>query len=282
MIITGVNQALLYTEEAWLEGYINMCVEGQQKAEKEGNYFLVDFWKLCMNSCFGKKMENIRKRINFKIVNKQEKLQKYLNKPTLEDTIVYNKDLLVGVHLSKEKIILYKPIYTGQCILDISKQKMYKFLNDYVFPKWGVENVWVCGTDIDSLILAIRTKDLPKDIVDDIPEHFDTSKFKRTDFDGTIIPKMNRKVLGKMKDELAGQFMTQFAATGPKNYGYEYLKLDGTLGEDVRCKGISKSYTPKFQEYLDCVKGKAVMRLEKPVLGLIQRSTSYSQLKVIR
>ena len=74
---------------------------------------------------------------------------------------------------------------------------MYEFLYDYVFPKWGVENVWVCGTDTDSLILAIRTKDLPKDIVDDIPKHFDTSKFQRTDFEGTIFPKMNRKVLGK-------------------------------------------------------------------------------------
>ena len=27
MIIDGVNKALLYTEEAWLEGYINFCVE---------------------------------------------------------------------------------------------------------------------------------------------------------------------------------------------------------------------------------------------------------------
>ena len=32
-----VNQAILYTEEAWLEGYINMCVEERQKAEKERN-----------------------------------------------------------------------------------------------------------------------------------------------------------------------------------------------------------------------------------------------------
>ena len=119
----------------------------------------------------------------------------------------------------------------------------------------GCRNVWVCGTDTDSLILAIRTKDLPKDILDDIPEHFDTSKFKRSDFDGTIFPKMNRKVLGKMKDELAGQFMTQLAATGPKNYAYEYLKLDGRLDKDARCKGISKSYTPKFQKYLECVQG---------------------------
>ena len=112
-----------------------------------------------------------------------------------------------------------------------------------------------CGTDTDSLILAIRTKDLYKDIVDDIPEHFDTSKYKRTDFDGTIIPKMNRKVLGKMKDELAGELMTQFVGIGPKNYAYEYLKIDEKIDEARRCKGIGKNFTPKFQEYLDCVQG---------------------------
>ena len=51
--------------------------------------------------------------------------------------------------------------------------------------------------------------------------------------------------------------MTQFAATGPKNYAYEYMKVDGTLSEDARCKGISKSCTPKFTENLDCVQGEA-------------------------
>ena len=66
-----------------------------------------------------------------------------------------------------------------------------------------------------------------------------------------------------MKDELAGQFMLQFAATGPKNYAYEYMKIDGTLDQDARCKGISKSYTPKFKEYLNSVQGKAGNEVRK-------------------
>ena len=118
MIITGVNKGILYTEKAWLKGYIDLCVEKRQKAEKAKNDFLVDFWKLFMNSVFGKTMVNVRKRINFKLVNDTKQLQKELNKPTLEDRIVYNKNLLVGVRLNKKKITLDKPIYTGQCILD--------------------------------------------------------------------------------------------------------------------------------------------------------------------
>ena len=154
---------------------------------------------------------------------------------------------MVGVHLSKQNITLDKPIYTGQCILDNSKRCMYEFVYDYCFPKWGVDNFRVCGTDTDSIIAEIKTED--------IPERFDTSKYKRTDFDGAIIPKMNRKVLGKMKDELAGQIMTQFVGIGAKNYAYEYLTVDGKIKEDKRSKGIGKNFTPKFQEYLDCVQG---------------------------
>ena len=97
MIITEVNKGILYTEEAWLKGYIDLCVEGRAKAEGAKNDFLVDFCKLMMNSVFGRTMENLRKRINFKLVNDTKQLQKELNKPTLEETIVYNKNLLVGV-----------------------------------------------------------------------------------------------------------------------------------------------------------------------------------------
>ena len=255
MIMDKVNKAVFYTEEAWLKGYIYFCAQKRRETELGKNYFLIDFWKLMMNSVFGKTMENIRKRINFKLVNDTKQLQKELNKPTLEDTITYNKDLLVGVHRSKQNITLDKPICTGQCILDNSKREMYEFVYDYVFQKWGVDNVRLCVTDTDSIIPENKSGDLYKDIVDDIPERFDTSNYKRTDFDGTIIPKMNRKVLGKMKDELAGQIMTQVVGIGPKNYGYEYLTIDGKIKEDRRCKGIGKSFTPKFQEYLDCVQG---------------------------
>ena len=113
MIFERVKKVILYTEEPWMKGYIEFCVQKRKEAELAGNDFLVEFWKLLMNSVFGKTMENIRKRINFKLVNDPIKLQKELNKPTLQDTITYHPDLLVGVHLSKQKITLNKPIYTG-------------------------------------------------------------------------------------------------------------------------------------------------------------------------
>ena len=259
MIVKKVNKVLLYKEKAWMKSYIEFCVEERRKADLAGNEFLKEFWKLMCNAVFGKSMENVRNRMNFKLVNSHEQLQKEMNKPTFEEAYVYHNDLLAGVKFSKSAIKLNKPIYTGQSILDESKLMMYEFLYDYVFPKWGVENVRVCMTDTDSVLLEIKTDDLYKDFAEDVPKWFDTQKYHRTQYGETTIPKMNLKKLGMMKDELCGDFILEFAGTAPKNYGYCALKTQKDksikLSEDVICKGIGKKFTPRFQEYKDCVLG---------------------------
>ena len=197
MKVKKVNRIIFYKEKTWMKGYIEFCVEQRKIATKKNNKFLKEFFKLMCNSVFGKSMENVRNRVNFKLVNDEKQLQKELNKPTLLDTTVYDNDLLVGVHLKKGAFKLDKAVYTGQCILDESKLMMYEFLYDYVFPKWGVENVRVCMTDTDSLLLEIKTDDLYRDFAPDVPRLFDTAEYHRTNFGKTYIPKVNLKVLGK-------------------------------------------------------------------------------------
>ena len=251
--------------------------------EEAGNEFLKEFWKLMCNAVFGKSMENVRNRINFKLVNDHEQLQKEMNKPTFEEAHVYHNDLFVGVHLRKGVITLDKPIYTGQCILDESKLMMYEFLYDYVFPKWGVDNVRVCMTDTDSVLLEIKTEDLYKDFANDVPKWFDTQKYHRTKFGDTEIPKMNLKKLGVMKDELMGDFILEFAGVAPKNYGYSALKTQKNksikLDEDVRCKGIGKKFTPKFEEYKRCVLGKKGNIVSKECFRINSKKNELSTIK---
>ena len=259
MKVKRVNRAILYNEKAWMKSYIEFCIEKRKKADLAGNDFLKDFCKLMCNSVFGKSMENVRNRVNFKIVNNPVQLQKEMNKCTFQEATVYHNDLLVRVSLDKTVIKLDKPIYTGQCILDESKLMMYEFLYDYVFPKWRVDNVRVCMTDTDSQLLEIKTKDLYKDFAPDVEKWFDTEKYHRTKFGDTEIPRMNLKVLGKMKDELQRDYILEFAGTAPKNYGYSALKTQKDksikLKDDVRCKGVGKKFTPKFKEYKKCVLG---------------------------
>ena len=47
------------------------------------NDFEKYFLKLMINSAYGKKMENLRKRINVQLVNNAEDFLKYTSKPTL-------------------------------------------------------------------------------------------------------------------------------------------------------------------------------------------------------
>ena len=133
---------------------------------------------------------------------------------------------------------------------------MYEFVYNYCMKKWPNDKFKILQTDTDSLIAEIHTDDLPRDIKDDIPEWFDTSSFLRTEFDGTVIPKMNSKVLGKLKDELCGQFITEFVGIAPKMYSYKYLKLDGTEDTSSVCKGVPKNAHPEFEEYKDLVLNK--------------------------
>ena len=68
--------------------------------------------------------------------------------------------------------------------------------------------------DTDSFIVYIKTKDIYLDIAKDHATKFDTENYE---LDRTL---KNKKVIGLMKDELGGKIMIDFAALGPKTYGY--------------------------------------------------------------
>ena len=58
----------------------------------------------------------------------------------------------------------------------------------------------------------------------------------------------NKKVSGKMKNELCGEIMTEFVALRPKMYAYQKLNR----GVDKKCKGTKKCVVKKritFEDY---------------------------------
>ena len=69
-------------------------------------------------------MENVRNRINYKVVSSKEKAQGIRN--TLLRFTILNENL-VGVHQCKQQVKLNKPIFIGQNVLDQSKYLMYDF-----------------------------------------------------------------------------------------------------------------------------------------------------------
>ena len=117
-----------------------------------------------------------------------------------------------------------KPIYLGLSILEISKTTMYEFWYDYIRRKYE-DTVKLCYTDMDSLVMNIKTKHSYKDIAKDVEERFDTSNYG---FDRPLPKGINKKVIGLMKDELGGGIITEFVALRPKTYSYmtnEFIEM---------------------------------------------------------
>ena len=229
--LININRILEFDQTDWLKGYIDLNTNLRTKATSN---FEKNFYKLMNNAVFGKTMENIRNHKNFKLVTTERKYSKYVSKPNFKSAIRFTEDL-VGLDMGKTELVMSKPIYVGQAILDLSKIIMYEFHYDYAKIKWN--NIKLLYQDTDSLIYNIKTEDFYKDISQDVYYRFDTSNYT---VDRPLPMGINKKVISLMKDEMGGNIIKEFVTLNPKVYAYKYIK-DDVINEDKKCKGIKRS-----------------------------------------
>ena len=72
------------------------------------------------NSVYGKTIENLRKRISFRIVNNEKDFLKYTSRPTHITHKIFGKNY-AAIHQIKPVLMLNKPIYVGFIVLELSK-----------------------------------------------------------------------------------------------------------------------------------------------------------------
>ena len=87
------------------------------------------FYKLMKNAVYGKSMENLRNRVNIRLVNNQ---------------VIQHKILKTTLTLSKAG-------YFRICILELSNVSMFEFYYDYMKNKYGNKSR-LLFTDTGSLI----------------------------------------------------------------------------------------------------------------------------------
>ena len=245
--LDGIHQAIEFDQSPWFKTYKDFNTQLRMAAT---NDFKKDFFKLMNNSVFGKMMENIRKHRNIKLVITEEKYLHMVMCPNFKSGVLFGENLM-GCEMGKIKVVMKKPVYLGQAILDLSKIVMYEFHYDYMVFKYGLEKLKLCYMDKDSLVYDIKTEDFYEDIANDVEARFDTSGYSKTDFRPLPIG-LNKKVIGLMKDELGGKIMTEYVALRPKLYSYKVL--DGS--EDKKWKGIKKCVVKKtltFEDYKACL-----------------------------
>ena len=132
-----------------MKKYIDLNTE---KRMNTANDFEKDFFKLMINSVYGKTMENLRKRISVRLVTNEKDFLKYTSRPSHITHKIFDKNF-AAVHEIKPVLILNKPIYVGFTVLELSKWLMYDFHYNFIKKYFDAELLF---TDTCSLAYEIN------------------------------------------------------------------------------------------------------------------------------
>lgn len=248
LVLKKVHRVLQFKQSAWLKPYIELNTLLRAQAT---NDFEKDFYKLLNNAIYGKTMENLRLRSDIRLINKWDGRvggRNLIARPNFKKCNILDENL-ASIEMHKSHILMNRPIIVGMCILEISKVLMYKFLYNYLKPKYG-RDVTVGYTDTDSFILLIKRNDVYVDIQNDPSEL--TWDYPENNIFG--IKRHNNKVIGKFKDELKGQIASELVGLRSKCYA---LRIAGGIDKMKKAKGVKKNIlknTVSFDDYYKCIK----------------------------
>ncbi len=227
--VTKTHRILEFSQSPWLKKYIDFNTEKRKMATSS---FERDFFKLANNAIFGKTMENLRKRVDVRIVTKAQQARRFIARPTFESFNIINEGVTV-IKLRKAVVYLNKPLYIGMAILDLSKSHMYDFHYNVVIPKYS-DKAKLLFTDTDSLFYHIETADIYSDMKSDA-KFYDTSDYPK---EHMLYDPTNAKQVGLMKDECHGVPPVEFV--GLRSKMYSILLPHGQ--EKKTAKGVKKSF----------------------------------------
>ena len=246
MVLKKVHRGIKFYQSKWMEPYIRKNTDLRKPATSS---FEKNFITLMNNSVFGKTIENIRKRQNVILIDNKDMAYKLSSKPNFNHSTIFDENL-IACHMKKTEVYFNKPIYVGQAILDLSKTLMFDFHYNYIKEKFG-DRAELLFKDTDSLMYLIQTEDFYQDINKDIKRKFDTSDYPEKHPSG-IKTGINKKVIGKFKDEAAGKQITHSVGLRPKLYSFKVQDSSETR----KAKGVKKNViknTLSFEDYKKCL-----------------------------
>ena len=183
MKLIKIHRMLKFKQSNWMKKYIDFNTE---KRKNTTNDFEKDFFKLMINSVYGKTMKNLRKKINVK----------YTSRPTFVTHKLFDKDY-AAIHEIKPVLVLRKPLYVGFTVLELSKWMMYDFHYNFIKKNFDAE---LLLTDRDSLTYEIKSENVYVDCF----KWKDLFEFGNYSKDSKIFDDTNKKVICKMEDEYGG------------------------------------------------------------------------------
>ena len=195
MNLTKIHRVLKFKQSDWMKKYIDFDTEKRKNAT---NDFEKDFFKLMINSVYGKTIENLRKRTNVRLVNNAKDFLKYTSRPTYVTHKLFDKGY-AAIQEIKPVLVLNKSIYVGFILFDLSKWMMYNFIK----KNFNAESLF---TDTDSPTYEIKSENVYEEFFK-WKDLFDFSNYSK---DSKFFDDTNKKVIGEMKDEYGGNIIDEF------------------------------------------------------------------------
>ena len=190
-----------------------------------------------------------------------------VSRPSFVSQKIFSENF-VAVHRIKPVLTLNKPIYVGFSILEISKSLMYAFDYKYIKNKFDAK---LLITDTDSLVYEIKTGDVYEDF------YLDKDLFDFSDYplNSNFFDPVNKKVIGRMKDEFKGKIISEFA--GLKSKIYSLISVDNE--EVTKAKGVNKKL--RHNEFVSVLFNRKVIRHNmKRIQSKLHRIGTYDVCKI--
>jgi len=263
--IEQVFRVISFTQKPFMKDWVDFCTEKRSQSKDD---FTKNFWKLLVNSVYGKTIESVSNRKNVKIAKDASTFSLLVTRPNYERHIIINPNLVIVI-LSPEYVKMNKPYYIGFSILEISKYIMYDFFYNILVPYFGDEGVSLLYSDTDSLAINVKTCD----ILSDLKNLSSNMDFSNLDISHPLFSNENKALLFKFKEEFSLNPISRLCALKSKVYSFETACVHkigmNQQGKCLNClnktftgknfnklKGIQKKTAREihFDKYLKCVK----------------------------
>ena len=125
------------------------------------NRFQENFYKLIVNSAFGKTMESKRNRRKLSVIRNENELMQKLCNSSLKSFQIIDEDL-ASVKFNPTSIRWDEPTIVGVLILDLAKAPlMFNFHHTQIKPNLNLELLYL---DTDSFIYVVKTNEVYEDL----------------------------------------------------------------------------------------------------------------------
>ena len=232
--ILNISNGITFSEFPWMKPYVDWASAERAKAKTD---FEKDFYKLLVNSCYGKTLQNVYNYSDQRFAYDEGQVVRAMRKPFFKDcSPVTGSKRVFQLEFSQKQVMLNQPIYCGFSILEHSKILMFNF--HYNVVKKNAPDAKLLFTDTDSLCYYFpETKNFLE--IEDVKSVMDFSNYSKDDplFDESV-----KKVPGYFKNESPIDNIIKFI--GLRSKCYSYITESGK-GNCNKAKGINQNVVKK-------------------------------------